>query len=274
MPLIVTTRSSLPTGVDRQTVNVAGVVPTTVPGKVSSVAPPACVTLNSVGRACWRCSTVVVLGHHDPALLPILRRRRTVGAVGGRTQRDRRVALDRLAAGHLGAATRLFANPFSLADNVASLKFGTASATRTASTASAIISSTSVKPRGRRSPRGPLRNVLPCRPLVIVECPRLLVDVPVCQALGCSARPDGASAPCPRAASWDPPPMMKGIVVPSSSVTMPATGDGGRPPPTIVLRSRIRAVPAGGVRVVDVVDARRAEVRRACPAAGSWACAC
>ena len=86
-------------------------------------------------------------------------------------------------------ATRLFANPFSLADNVASLKFGTANATRTASTASATISSMSVKPPEPGLP--PCRELLPCRLLAIVGARDYLWMYQYVTAFGCSARADG-----------------------------------------------------------------------------------
>ena len=112
---------------------------------------PASVILNSDGKACWCCST---LSSSVTTIQPCSHSAPSQVAVAPSADAHSLivlVALDGLAAGHLGAATRLFANPFSLADNVASLKFGTASATRIASTATAIISSTSVNPPCRAS---------------------------------------------------------------------------------------------------------------------------
>ena len=57
--LTVTTRSCLPTGAERQIVNVVAVAPTPIPWK-SRLLAALWVTFQPAGRACWTCRTLLL----------------------------------------------------------------------------------------------------------------------------------------------------------------------------------------------------------------------
>src|SRR6188474_1868260 len=184
--------------------------------------------LNSVGKACWRCSTVAPFRMIQPCCQPPVAAQ-LVPLVDLHNVMSRLRLMASLRA-TCELATRLFAMPFSRADNVASLKFGTASASKTLSTAMAVSSSMSVKPPQSLPP--PHRRVLQCRSCVIARARAYLWMYQYVWAFGWSAMPDGMGSP-PSSGELVSPPIRNGTVVPSSSVTMPATGDGGKPPPTM-----------------------------------------
>src|SRR5688572_3863391 len=175
---MVTTRSSLPTGAARQTVRVAVVAPTTVAGKSSCCVP---LILNSVGST--SCASITSAVAWFTTIQPCSQPPGSSQVAPSDDAHNVMVALRFTASlrATCTAAERLLANPFSLPDNDASLKFGTANPSRNASTTIAIISSTSVKPA---EPDVRIRRVLrSCRVLVIAKCPSSLVYVPIGHAL-------------------------------------------------------------------------------------------
>ena len=209
MPLIVTTRSSLPTGVDRQTVRVGRRRADDGARKTESrrAAGLGHAELGRQGLLVLQHDVVVGQRRSNPA--PNLRRRRISSPSADAHSLMSALRLMASLRATWAAATRLFANPFSLADNVASLKFGTANATRTASTAIAIISSTSVKPPQRRSARP---AVVCCNAGCSSSLPALTCGcTSMCRP---SAGPRGPTepAPSPRAATSASPPIRKGTV--------------------------------------------------------------